>query len=274
MAGIEINPLLISTYARFIISQSTAIAESIALLSLPVEKLKKIASGDEQLRVDGALKEDAIAIALASPAKQIITDSFHAMARVLQTRLEKHQSEEEIFTRDHKDTNPNTIPDKILDKATVVECDSLLGKIDNHCGETFDKYQEILHNCTQEIISQIQESIIQLTDLESHELLFQESIFDLNRRMIDLSITWPKLNYKDFSVTDYTALKCYIAVYSAFARSQKPTDDKTMQKTFKQILKMIKQTKLADQMKTLLKDSQPKYNEWTNAFPVVTIKKN
>lgn len=272
MAGIEINPLQISTYARFIMSESTAIAESVALLSLPVEQLKRIASGDEQLRVVDALEPADISIALASPAKQIILDGYHALARVLQTRLEKHLSEEEIFIRDAKDVNPNDLPSKILEKATVVECDSLLGKIDNHCGETFDKYQEVLHNSTQEVINQIQETITPLSDLESHELLFQESVADLNRRMVDLAITWPKLNYKDFSAVDYVALKSYIAVYSAYARNQQATDDKTLQKAFKQIQKIIKKIDLAGQMKTLLEESKPNYQEWTNAFPPVGAK--
>gem|GEM_PF-4401300 len=269
MAGITINPLIISTYARFMVSQNTAIAESIALLSLPVEQLKKIASGDEQLRIDGALNEEAISIALASPAKQIIMDGFHAIARVQQTRLEKHLTEEEIFLRQSKDINPNDLPTKITEKATVVECDSLLGKIDNHCGETFDQYQEILHNCSNEVIQLIQESIIDLTQLESNELLFQESIYDLNRRMIDLNINWPKLNYKNFSATDYLALKSYIAVYSAYGRSQQANDDKVMQKAFKQIQKLIKKTELDKKMKELLNSSQENYKEWTQAFPVV-----
>lgn len=271
MAGIEINTLLISTYARFIISENTAIAESVALLSLPVEQLKRIASGDEQLHVQDALDPQSIAIALASPAKHIILDGFHALAKVLQTRLEKHLGEEEIFARDINLSNPNDIPKKVLEKATVVECESLLGKIDNHCGETFDKYQEILHNCTQEVIDAIQANIVPLSDLETHELLFQESIADLNKRMIDLSITWPKLNYKDFNVSDYIALKSYIAVYSAYARGQQATDDKTMQKAFKQILKLIKNTDINNKMKELINESQANYKTWTDAFPAVAM---
>jgi hypothetical protein len=270
MAGIEINPLIISTYARFIISQSTAIAESITLLSLPVEQLKKIASGSQQLRVIDALDPQSIAIALASPAKQIIQDGLHALARVFQTRLEK-QMKDDIFMRDEHDINPNNLPKKIIDKVTAAECDNLLVKIDNHCAETFDKYQEILHTCTQTLITLLQENLIALSELESHELLFQESILDLNKRMVDLSIVWPDLNYKNFSVSDYVALKSYIAVYSALARMQMPNDEKTMQKTFKQITKLIKQTKLSDQIKTLLEDSQKNYHGWTDALPAVTV---
>lgn len=267
ISEIEINPLLISTYARFIISQSTAIAESIALLSLPVEELKKIASGEEQLKLDGALNKEAIAIALASPAKEIMTDGFKALARIYQTRLEKHLKEEEIFIRNAKDANPNQLPQKLLEKATVVECDSLIGRIDNFCGETFDKYQEILHRNSQEVIEQINLTLIQLSELEAHELLFQESVADLKSRMIDLNITWPKLNYKDFSATDYVALKAYMAVYSALGRLQQQTDDKAMQKAFKQIMKIIKQTSLNNEMVTLIKESRQNYTEWTNHFP-------
>ena len=271
MAGIEINPLLISTYARFIISESTAIAESIELVSLPVEQLKKIAAGEEQLRLEGALKDESIAIALASPAKQIIMDGLQALARILQTRLEVHLTAEDIFTRDAKDVNPNELPTKMLSKASVAECDSLLGKIDSQCGETFDQYQEILHNCSQNLIEMIQNEMIGLSELESHELLFQESVADLNRRMIDLDISWPKLNYKDFTATDYLALKAYIAIYSAYARMQQNTDDKTMQKAFKQILKLIKKTELANQLKELTKDAQLRYLEMVNSFPEVKM---
>ena len=273
MAGIEINPLIISTYARFIISESTAIAESITLLSLPVEQLKKIASNEQSLQVVNALDEQSIAIALASPAKQFILDGIHALARVFQIRLEK-QLNDDIFMRDVRDINPNDLPKKILDKVTLVECDNLMAKIEGHCGETFDKYQEILHNCTQNLITLIQENIIKLTELEANELLFQESIADLNKRMIDLSILWPSLNYKDFSVMDYVTLKSYIAVYSAFSRSQMSTDDKTMQKTFKHIIKLIKEIKLDSQMKTLLNDSKKDYEKWTLNFPIVTMEKS
>ncbi len=272
MAGIEINSLIISTYARFIISQSTAIAESIALLSLPVEKLKKIASGEQNLRVTDALDKESIAIALASPAKPILQDGLHALARVFQVRLEK-QMQDDIFMRDNQSINPNNLPKKIVDKASLVECDSLLGKIDEHCAQTFDQYQEILHTCTQSLITHIQSDVVPLSDLEAHELLFQESIADLNKRMIDLNIAWPNVNYKNFTVIDYLTLKSYIAVYSALARMQMQNDQKTMQKIVKQIIKLIKKTSLADQMKTLLEQSQQKYQSWINAFPIVAVEK-
>ena len=220
MAGIVIEPLMISTYARFIISQCTALAESVELVSLPVEKLKRIASGDEQLKLDGPLKPESIAMALAGPAHQIFLDALHALARVMQTRLEVHLAKEEIFVREETEVNPNEIDQKLLDKATVVECDSLMQRIDSQAGETFDQYQEMLHTGSQQLIEMINAEITQLNDNETYELMFQESIEDLAARFNDLKIEWPKMNYKKISMNDYLALKAYMAVFTALGRQQ------------------------------------------------------
>ena len=237
MAGIIIEPLVISTYARFILSQRSAVAESITLLSLPVEKLMAISSGETSLTVEGALSREAITIALASPAKPFIFNAMHALSRVLQTRLEIQLTEDEIFVREPSQVNPQKIDESLLKKATVVECNSLLQKIDVQMGDNFDDYQNLLHTSAEGIASLINSEMTQLNEHETNELLFQESMEDLKGRMLDLSLDWPKLNYNDFGITDYLALKAYIAIYNAYARQQQTLDKKMMQKHFKQILK-------------------------------------
>ena len=62
------------------------------------------------------------------------------------------------------DKNPLTIPSQLLKKATVVECDSILNKIDAQCGDIFEKYQTSLLAFIEMIIELTSEKIVALND--------------------------------------------------------------------------------------------------------------
>jgi len=90
------------------------------------------------------------------------------------------------------------------------------------------------------LLTTLQQNDLPLNDIEIQNFLANETITEINERLIDLKIELPKLKKTDLNFTQYYQLKLTITIHSALSRMHQPNTNKEIQNILQHCKKSLK----------------------------------
>lgn len=217
MASPTSIPYYIPTYVRLLCSEWTAINTLIIEHGTPMRE--KIHGKREFLIPEESYLNDA----LNGPYQPFLETCLNAHARVARIRLELTLEENDLFKRgENVPSNPARIPQKILKKCNLAECDNLTKKLSEHIQTYAGQWRESVHTWSLELQSALNQAGLKLTDIEIQHFNDDEPISDLHNRFIELKLEKPTYKREKKGFSAYFILKLTLAIHSILSRLQQP----------------------------------------------------
>ena len=268
----ELTQFFIPSYFRFMIDNWSELKKFIIEHGSTIkEKTQSIEGKQENSKLSSILTEAHINNTVNGPYQHFINLCLKHYSQITKVKLELNLKESDFFKRETYSVNPLKLPDSLLDKTSVAECDNVLSKMNQLTKEMIEQWRAITKESGDQTLAKLSDNLnIKFNQIEEKEFHDDEPLCDLIDRHTELNINFPKLKKGDLDITRYLKLKSTILLHSALNRSQMSNSPSDINKLLNSLSGWFKN--ISKQCKTLIKEQNKEFDILLKPF--VPKKKN
>jgi hypothetical protein len=239
MAKPDIADYFIPSYVRFFISDWSSLQSFIKAHGAPM-KNKVAAEAQENKNLCTDLEVNN---AINGPYQIFVKMCFNHYAKMIRVRMELNMVNSDFFKRDPQHTNPDNLPENLLKKMSLAECDNLISQMNDWVSTFVVQWRDAAMDWCNRIMSELQmQTGLPFSEIEEKEFMDDEPMSDILDRHTELKIDLPKLKKGEVNFAKYFTLKSTIALHSILNRQHQPhaaADIKKLLKPLKDSLASI-----------------------------------
>lgn len=245
MAKPQYSQFFIPTYVRVFISDWNNLRDFIVSHGTPMkDKVNQTDINKDKIPSDLQLNNT-----MNGPYANFIASLLNHYSKIIKVRMELSLNDSDFFKREQHEQNPYNIPESVLKKISLAECDNILTQMNDLVGKLSEAWRNQATDWSNRTIDAlIEHTGLHLSEIEEKEFLDDEPMSDILERFTELKIEPPKLKKGDMDFAQYLKLKCSISLHSVLHRSQqadKKTDINKLLKPLKGLLEEIHQQQQA-----------------------------